>query len=1253
VIIFCLLVAATGGIGWVVYDRQARQLRREAGTALTAVWRLQGDGVANWYADELLDARLLASDAGTIEFVRGSRVAGGEGVRPPATRATLALFRRSHDIESITLVNRSLDALLTTPARAAGLTGRETRLAGRAMHTGEVVFSGIYRTESGELLMTFAAPVADAASWPASAAGAVVIREDADDVLLPLVTDWPASIPTGETVLATRDGGRVVFVSRVRTEGVEPLGLSLPLGRADVLAVRAARGAIGVHEGSDYRGEPVLGAVGPVPGTPWYLVAKEDVGAVESTIRSSALATVAGVIAIALMVLLALLLAWRVRASRSLRALVESERERSRLEGRYEVLMREAGEIVILLDAEGRIVEANDQALAAYGYARSDFVGRSVDLYRVPQGAVSAADRRAQLDEAEGRLAYESVHRRSDGVEFPVEVTRTRFEFEGEDYVLQIVRDIGERKAATMALHESEARYRTLFEDSISGFALHEMVFDDDGRPVDYVFLAANPAFEQQSGLAVADVLGKRVSEVIPGFAGAGLLDRFGRVVLTGEPERFEAFVPSLRRHLDIQAVSQGDGRFATLFVDVSQRRAAEEIVSGFFGRSPVGLFIVDRDLRYVRVNAMLAELNGLAPEDHVGRRVTDVVPMSDGAVERHVSHVIDTGEELRDADVSGPPSGPGGESRHLHMTYFPIGEREGRVQFVGGVAVDVTERRRAAAALRELSQRLEAVVTAAPVAIVVLDADTTVRLWNPAAAAIFGWSAAAVLGRPAPFIPADAARQAGELRDRVARGEQFAGVDLPCVRKDGSRFATSTSLALLEGADGESSSVLLLAEDVSDRRADALRLARLTRLYQVLSSVAEAIPRVREPGRLYDELCRIVVEQGGFLMGWVGAADDEGIVRLITSSGADEGFAEAMRLDTGVPVTDLATMGVALREGRTDTCADVFADARLGSFMADAASRGFRSCASVPILVDGRPQAALAIYSDEMGAFDDEEVGLLERLASDVAFAVEAAAREEARRGAERELAAFNEDLERRVEVRTGELAAANAELEAFSYSVSHDLRAPLRALDGFSLALVEDHGDRLDGTALDYLGRIRGAAQRMAGLIDDLLQLSRVTRRELKCEPVDLTAMGEDIIADLRAADPERQVEVTIAEGMRVDGDAHLLRVALQNLLANAWKFTSAEASAHIELGSSVAADEVVFFVRDDGAGFDPAYADKLFVPFQRLHGDDEFPGTGIGLATVQRVVRRHGGRVWASGEPGKGAIIRFTLGLRGEYS
>lgn len=240
-------------------------------------------------------------------------------------------------------------------------------------------------------------------------------------------------------------------------------------------------------------------------------------------------------------------------------------------------------------------------------------------------------------------------------------------------------------------------------------------------------------------------------------------------------------------------------------------------------------------------------------------------------------------------------------------------------------------------------------------------------------------------------------------------------------------------------------------------------------------------------------------------------------------------------------------------------------------------------------------------------------------------------------------QLALSNVELKR----KAAELAMINKELESFSYSVSHDLRAPLNRIDGFSQALMEEYQEKLDDVGRDYLARLRSSCRRMAHLIEDMLMLSRVTRADMVRANVELSMLAQSIAGELQRDHPQRQVELVITPGIRAEGDERLLKIALTNLLGNAWKFTGKKAQARIEFGAAAQDGRPVFFVRDNGAGFDMQHAEKLFGTFQRLHTNEDFPGTGVGLATVQRIIHRHGGQIWAEGRVGEGAVFYFTLG------
>jgi light-regulated signal transduction histidine kinase (bacteriophytochrome) len=323
----------------------------------------------------------------------------------------------------------------------------------------------------------------------------------------------------------------------------------------------------------------------------------------------------------------------------------------------------------------------------------------------------------------------------------------------------------------------------------------------------------------------------------------------------------------------------------------------------------------------------------------------------------------------------------------------------------------------------------------------------------------------------------------------------------------------------------------------------------------------------------------------------------------------------------------------------------DLSTDERFAGHTA-ARAAGLHSAAGAPVWVGNEIVGVFEFYSYRALAADQRLLALIAQVGLQLGRAVE-------RERANTALRDHHAELEDLVAERTASLTVANRELASFAYSVSHDLRAPLRAIHGFSQALQEDYRDRLDDEGVGYLSRVCAATERMGELIDGLLVLAQVTREELSRSEVDLSSLASDVVAELRAGDPDREVDVEIAQGVRAEGDKRMLALVLQNLIGNAWKFTSRTEAGWIrfdadanETAPGAEAVGQVFSVSDNGAGFDMTYAGKLFGAFQRLHPAAEFEGTGIGLATVQRIVLRHGGRIWAEGEPAAGAKFSFTL-------
>lgn len=755
--------------------------------------------------------------------------------------------------------------------------------------------------------------------------------------------------------------------------------------------------------------------------------------------------------------------------------------------------------------------------------------------------------------------------------------------------------DITDRKRTAETLRESETRYRTLFESIDEGFSLIEVLFDENEKAHDYRFLEINPAFEILTGIPVEAALSATsVRKLIPDLEEKWFYI-YGQVALTGEPIRFVEKSEALGNWFDVYAFRVGEPecrRVSIIFKNVTEQknaekhlRLSEERYRLLFENNPYPMWVYDlQTLNFLAVNESVVKQYGYSQEEFLSMTIKDIRPEED--VPDLLKDVAETKKQLNNAGVWKHRKKDG------TIIYVEINSHELTLDGKRSRLVlinDITESKLAEAALREKEEQLYAtdrqladIVHGMTEACFAIDDEWRFTFINYQGETLLRHSREEMLGESLWEVFDNIAGTPMEKNYRRTMTERVP-VAFEVFSLSAKRWL---DVRLFPSGNGLAAFLL----DIHERKM--LEADR-----QKFVSLAEN--SIEFVGMWDLKGISFFINEAGWKLVGLNSSDD-----VLKTHLSDFFFPEDHEFIFGNFLPKAQLLGHAEVEIRF---------------------RHFKSGQAIWMLYH------VFVVKDEY----KQPVGFA-TVSRDITE----------RKKYEQEFIQLNESLEQKVVERTTELNSVNKELEAFSYSVSHDLRAPLRAMDGFSLALLEDYAGKLDATGQNYLNRVRSASKQMAQLIDDMLMLSQVTRSEIVKTNVNLSKIARSIADELQENQPRENTIFDIEENCWIYGDNRLLRIALENLLGNAYKFTSKQTTAKIIFGCHQNDGVNEYFVKDNGVGFEMAYAEKLFGAFQRLHSTVEFEGTGIGLATVQRVVRRHGGSTRAEGKVGEGASFYFTL-------
>jgi PAS domain S-box-containing protein len=878
----------------------------------------------------------------------------------------------------------------------------------------------------------------------------------------------------------------------------------------------------------------------------------------------------------------------------SKRKLVEKALKES--EEKYRGLIEQANDGIVIVQ-DGKIIFTNGKLYRMLGYSQEDLLNTEFLSYVAPGDRDRIADfhiRRFKGEDVPN--IYEMTVIRKDGTSIPIEANSRVITYQGKPSVLAFIRDISERKAAEEALKESEERYRSLSRATSEGIAITE----------DGVFIDINDQLLSMMGYEKDDLIGKKITDFVIPEDHHTVEER----VSEKREDLNEVQVICKDGHLiSVEArprVIEIEGRVLRLTAirDVTERKQAEEALrksedqyKSTLNNLSIGVVVHDADTSILISNPEANKILGLTSDQISGKKSTDTVwnfVHDDGRKMKikdyPVNQAISKKEPLKDY-ITGIIKPDTDHVTWVNVSALPIFSDSNQIEKVIVNFVDITERKQAEEALQESEEKFRNIVESSPMGMHMYQLESDDRLVfsgaNPAADTILGVDNNLFVGKTIEqaFPPLADTEVPQRYRDAAAEGTPWYTEQ---ITYQDEHIVGAFEVHAFQTSPGRMTALFL---DITERK-------------QAEEALQES-----------EEKFRNIVEASPMGMHMYSLESDGRFVFIGANPAADN----ILGLDNS-------------------------------QFIGKTIEESFPSSAETELIERYRKAAAEGDpWFIEQNTYEDDKIsgsfevhafqtspGKMTALFLDITE----------RKQAEEEIRKLNDELEQRVANRTAELEATNQELEAFAYSISHDLRAPLRAINSFSQILQQEYEQALDEEGKGYLSRVQISAKRMNKLIDDLLALSRLGREDMSLKTAKLDRIAKRVFKEITKQEPDRKIDFQIKDIPPVTVDPSLIEVVITNLLGNAVKFTRNKKISKIVFGVKKSADGPIFYIKDNGVGFEMEYADKLFSPFQRLHTDSEFEGTGIGLAIVHRIIQRHGGEIWVDSKPGKGTTFFFTL-------